>query len=140
MRCEAPQGFRVEYGGDGPSGEGTPKLQKGKDDFRNVNPVYIFDDAAPQAGIVIWGGTVPEGMTREQVERLNPTEAKTAAIIYANENQVILAELVQNGLWVHSLYPKRGIGIFSRQTHWTGGLHAIGSIFVAACNFTRVSG
>jgi len=135
VTCEPPQGARLDYGGQGLYGEGPAELSRSEDGLSRTYPVFIFDEAAPGVATSVWGDTVPEGMTRERVEQLSPTETKTLPIIFSNGSQIVLAEVQGNGVWLHSLYPKRGVGIFSRQTHWQGGHHAIGSIMISACTF-----
>lgn len=134
--CETPRGMRIDYGGEGFNGDkGDPKLEVGEDAFQGVTPIFIWDSSEFKSMTVIFGSTVPSGMSREQVEKLSPTEAEKAEIVHVSENQITAIYSYSNGAWVYSLYPGLGIGIYTRQTHWTGGNHATGSVMQSKCKF-----
>jgi len=122
--CEPPKGPRIDYGSEAFT-ESPFKLEKTEDSFTGVNPTFIFDDQDSSNAIMLWGTT----------RGLEETKAQQVPIIMRTKDQISLIEVDGNGVWVHSLYPQLGFGIFTRQGHWTGTNHAKGMIFYAKCNF-----
>jgi hypothetical protein len=127
VSCGEPTGSNFSYG-SGPFGTGM-KLKSQKDGFKGVNPVFIIEEAKPDTMLVIWGDTKALGSAAE-------TKAKEAVIILQTAEQISAVERYDQGVWLYSLYPKLGIGYFSVQKHWLGGL-SISSSYYSFCKFSR---
>ena len=130
--CESPKGLRIDYGMDIQTLDPN-KLEFSQDSFTGVKPVFIVD-GDKKTMLVIWGNTEPPGIPEALVR---PPGAKEYAIVHWSLDQITAVESNSNGVWVYSLYPKLRYGIFTRQTHWTGGGHLIGVVYHSKCRFAK---
>ncbi len=139
VTCQPPKGSRISYGippedwlVQRDDSQSRFELETGETSFTGVNPIFLLDGENPQEMIVIWGDTKVEGVPEELIR----SDAKKLPIVHLSENQITAVESYSNGVWVHSLYPKLGFGVFTRQTHYTGVEHAIGAVFYSKCRFS----
>jgi len=125
VTCSEPKGTRYDYGKR--PGETNVKLRKRKDSFTEVKPVFVMDDTKPKTMLVIWSST----------RSLTKPKAKEAMIVHQTVNQISAVEPYENGVWLHSLYPKLGIGYFTRHTTQWFGESSAGNIFHSSCEFAQ---
>ena len=111
------------------------KIEASRDSFTGVNPIYVLDTKNKKEILSIWGSTVYEGMTKEQVEKIAPTEAKTLPVIIINKFPIVAIETGYQSIWVHSLYPKLGYGIFTQVGYSFLGDSAKGAVYQSKCSF-----
>jgi hypothetical protein len=82
---------------------------------------------------VLWGDThfnIPEDLTR-------PPKAKQYPIVHLSLDQISAIASNSNEVWVYSLYPKLGYGIFSRHMHYNGLEHLVVNTFYSKCRFAH---
>ena len=127
VTCNSPKGTSVDYG-TGQFGTGM-KVETNKDGYRGDTPVFVIDDAKPNKMLVIWGESKTLGPAAE-------TKATEAIIIHQTANQISAVEPYEVGAWLYTLYPKLGIGYFSRHSHQYSGTVSVGVIFYSLCKFS----
>ncbi len=133
VTCEEPRGTRFDYDA-GLYGLET-KVEEHKTTFSGVNPVFVVDDQKPTILLVIWGPAKKAVQILEPLlgkGRYQETKAKEATIIWRTANQITAVEGSGSSIWFHSLYPKLGIGYFSRHSYLMG---ANSSSYYAMCKF-----
>ena len=140
VTCQPPKGSRVNYGippedwlAQRDARQSRFELETSEDSFTGVNPTFLVNRQKPERMTVIWGDTKVEGLPEEL---MRTPEAKEFPIVHSSEDQITAVEAYSNGVWVYSLYPKLGFGVFTRQTHYTGVEHAIGAVFYSKCRFS----
>ena len=132
--CQDPRGPRVDYMPDG--------FEFDTDGYTGSEAQFIFDSQRPKILIEAWQSTlVSEDLfTRKEVEKIAPTNAIRATVIYYDEDVVQAISGAGNSLYTTMLYPKLGIGIFTRQRRGNADMPITGApmaaIYVAQCKFT----
>jgi hypothetical protein len=117
--------------GQGFLGTERKELEESQDSFTGVNLVFILDSGAPNRLTVVWGDSkgIPKGMQL-------PAKATQHPIVHFSAGRITAMNNDENGVWVYSLFPALGFGVFTRQSHWgSQRYHATGSVLYAMCQF-----
>lgn len=135
--CEAPQGPRVDYGQELLPDPGTftsdspRQLKLGNDSFSGVRPIFIVND--DRSMTVLWGDHkpigLPDGIIREN-------RAEHALIVSESEEQITAIQIGNSSIWLYSLYPRLGYGLYTRNSHHVIGHHLVGSMMHSTCKFS----
>jgi hypothetical protein len=126
--CDEPRGPRIDY-------FGNPKtdLQEERDGFTGVNPVFILDPAPPQTLTVLWGDVDLSHILPKEL--LRSPKAERHPIIHRTREQITAVDSYDKGVWLYSLFPDLGFGVFARHSH-PGG-QALGAMYYARCRWSR---
>ena len=115
IECDAPTGQRFDFG---PPPEtwfnptpAVPQLTESRDRYTGVHPVFVIDSTSPNKMTVVWGDTQAGGVTPA------PTAATEAAVLLFNTDQITAVEVDPHGVYMHSFFPKLGIGYFASHRH-----------------------
>ena len=137
--CEEPHGPRIDYGEELFTNAGTAasslkrELKHGDDSFSGVRPVFIVND--DKSMTVLWGDTQAPGLP-EDLRR--PQRAEVAIIIHQSEEQITaVVQLGKSSVWLYSLYPQLGYGLYTRNAHHVIGHHLVGSMMYSKCQFSQ---
>lgn len=132
VRCDDPRGFQIAHGKD----------YRDKPNYHSEDvaeqfgsrPLFVIDSTDRNFITVIWDGA--ETFGKELAEKYSPANAVKAQIVYRNRDQISAVEPYPGGVYVHSLYPRLGYGVFTKQGHWTSGETASAWIYFAPCTFS----
>lgn len=100
-------------------------------------PKFILDANNPMQMVVLWGSYIDSRLPEHFVDKLDlrPSAVK-ATIMFRDEDQITATRTDQQGLYVYTLYPKLGIGVFSAHRHWTTGETAA-NMYHGRCKFIQ---
>ena len=143
IRCSSPEGPSLGFGHlEDIQGNVIQQPKDGfvedRDGFRGVYPTFMIFDEDPKILWSIWGSTVPEGLTKEEVEAISPTELKKSVLIHHSETYIASVSVYPGSVYLDSFFPKLGIAYFSRHKvmeFWSRGTVANGYVLASECTF-----
>lgn len=126
ITCSEPRGPRIDITPDG-------KTAEDRDGFTGVEPVFILDGEKPKVLTVLWGDVDLSDMVPKEL--LRSPKAEQFPIVHMTEEQVTAVHAYDKGVWVYTLFPRFGFGVFARHSHPWG--RAIGATYVAKCRWAN---
>lgn len=100
-------------------------------------PQFVLDRGDPIHLIVLWGSYIDPRLPEHAVDKLAlRAKAMKASIVYRSEDQITATRSDEQGVYVYTLYPKLGVGVFSAHRHWTTGETAA-HMYYGHCKFTQ---
>lgn len=146
IRCETPQGPLLEFGHmKDMQGNDLQSVEDGfvagRDGYTGVSPVFMLYDAQPKILWSIWGSTVPDGLSKEEVEEISPSKLEKTFIIKRSNDLIASVAIYPEATWLHTFFPNHGVAYFARHkiSEWLElGSLAVGTLLASKCRFENV--
>lgn len=135
VTCDEPTGPRLEIGTQ--PNESAPKVKTSTDSFTGVRPTFVFNSENSTELTVIFGSTTPKGLPSGIAVAPSGVQSK---VVFMSDSQISALEEEPYGIWIYSLFPKIGYGIFTRLANRPPGTFgpssfALASMMQATCCF-----
>ncbi len=137
IHCSDPQGFNLYHGPD----ELTEKFDKNVTshaDRFGSKPTFVLDTKKPGELLVLWGSFVPPGVSEALIQKLDlKAKAERASVVFRNSRQISAIQPYEGGVYLYTLYPKLGYGVFTTHTYWATSGKVYASLYYGECSFTQ---
>jgi len=121
VSCESPVGHRIERFTGKPT-------ESSADGYRGVKPLFRLREGSTEL-LVSWGWSKGGAKVRDD-------EISVATVLDVSPTRIIALEKNRSEYWLFALYPKLGIGLFTRHSEPLEGA-ANASVFSSACSFSQ---
>jgi len=143
INCEPFKGVNLSYGWQySLHGETQQSPKNGvvqsKDGISRQYPFFFNKRENPRELFVRFGSTIPDGMTREQVENISPTKLTKATVVQVNRKIITAIEISGTQVWMYSFYPKLGyvqVAVQGVKTGFKGEQLSYTKVFGSKCTF-----
>lgn len=139
IRCEDPLGSFLFHGPD--IYDGQFKSRVTPTERFGSSPTFLLDSRSPTRLTVLWGSATPPGMPAELKKALESDpkhagKASDATIVFQSDDQFTAVERYDQGVYLYSLFPKLGYGVFSDHGHALNGQVKVNT-FYGTCQFIK---
>jgi hypothetical protein len=135
--CDDPQGFILSHGPNDLDAGFDRNVTKHVERFGS-KPTFVFDSSKPQELLVLWGSYIDPDLPAGLAEALDlEAKAERATIVFNTERQISAIQPYEGGVYLYTLYPKLGYGVFVWVSHWLTSGKAKADMYYGNCRFQR---
>jgi hypothetical protein len=129
VTCDDPQGTTTLYD-SGLLELGEQRWETLPTLYAGAHPTFLLDDATPQILYGTWGAAPDETMAAP-----SPPPSVAATIVLESRGQITAVFAGAQTVWIYSLFPKLGIGVFTSHSHFPMDYTSRSTSTYAQCQF-----